>query len=909
MRPAHNPADVPAEPADPREEPREPDRPPPLAAWLIAIATGTADRDAVAGDLHEEFRAIAAAQGRAVARDWYWRQVRTSLLSVLRRRLPHQSSHSGRPLMSLLQDVRFGWRQLKQRPLTTVVAIGSLVCGIALTSTVFSLLDAAVYRPLPVAAPDRLAVVLSQRSTGINHNFSYPDFLDYRTGQRTFDELLASANLPVTIGTAAGTVLAEAELVSGSYFSTLGVPLGEGRPFVEADLAAGARPVVIVSPGMWRAIAGPDVPLDGREVLLNNRAVAVIGIAPAGFHGIVIGRDVRVWAPIAQQPLLDPSGGNLVTRRTVSWLTLLGRLRTGVTREQAASDLNRVEAVLGPAVSRPETRTLLLAPGRQGDSMLPARSRPILELLLGAALLVLVIGTANVAGLLAARAADRQRELAVRTALGATRLRIVRLQLIETALLASIAVAAALAATQWTAQLALPLLGNADTTPALEVGVDWRVTGFVAALGLAAALLAGLAGLSAPGRRRLASSLADGGRAGSDGPVRRRLHDVLVGAQFAMSLALVVTAALLVRTLANVTAIPTGFDIDRIVLVGVDPQAAGYDAARARQYVVDAERRVALVPGVRHVGFGAIVPLGFGGSRATIDVPGYTASPDEDMEINYNIVSPGYVHAMGLALIDGRTLLDSDPASGPVAAVVNETMARRYWRGGRAVNRTFHLGSATGPAFDVVGVVRDVKYRMLREAPEPSFYYSVHRSSRVRAGVLHVRTEGSARALVEPLRRAAAEVDAAVPVTLGHTLRDQRDLNVADERLAMLIGTVLGIAALVMAAVGLFAAMSQAVGRRTREIGVRMALGAAPAQIARATVAQGARVVAVGGAAGVALALGAGQLIEERLYGLAPHDAVSLGIAALVLAGAALAASWAPARRAAHVDPARALRE
>jgi putative ABC transport system permease protein len=304
-----------------------------------------------------------------------------------------------------------------------------------------------------------------------------------------------------------------------------------------------------------------------------------------------------------------------------------------------------------------------------------------------------------------------------------------------------------------------------------------------------------------------------------------------------------------------------------------------------------------------------VMPLGFGGARATLTVAGYMPSPDEDMEINYNIVSPGYFEALGVPIADGRPLRNEDPDAGPIAVVVNETMARRYWADGRALGRLFQFTGSTGPGFEVVGIARDVKYRTLREEANPSFYYSLNRTSRGRSGVFHVRTAGDPRALVEPLRRAVTDVDAAVPMTLAKTLRDQRDANVADERLAMTIGAVLGGAALLMAAVGLFAAMSHAVGRRTREIGVRMALGAAPAGVARLVLRESVGLVALGGVAGLGLALWLGQVIKARLYGIGPYDPVSLIVATCLLGGVALLAAWAPARRAARVDPLDALRD
>jgi predicted permease len=382
----------------------------------------------------------------------------------------------------------------------------------------------------------------------------------------------------------------------------------------------------------------------------------------------------------------------------------------------------------------------------------------------------------------------------------------------------------------------------------------------------------------------------------------------LVVVQFALSLALVVSATLLVRTLENLRSIPTGLDLDHVALLEVDPEAAQYDATRIRQYLGDAASRLRRVPGVRAAGYGRVVPLGFGGSRATVSIPGYQPRPDEDMELNYNVVSPEYFEALGITLVAGRLVDDADTLDGPLAAVVNETMARRYWPTVPAVGREMHFGDDKGPVFQIVGVVRDVKYRMLREDAGPSFYYSLAQSARPHGGVLHVRTAGDPAALVETLRRAIAGVDPAVPVTMARTLRDQVSLNVNDDRAAMTIGLALALAALLLAAVGLYGAMSYAVGQRTREIGVRLALGAAPRHIRGTVLGQGLRLAIIGSGLGIGLGAWLGRLIEARLYGVTPGDLTSFALATGVLTVVALVASWAPARRAMRVNPVEALR-
>jgi predicted permease len=377
--------------------------------------------------------------------------------------------------------------------------------------------------------------------------------------------------------------------------------------------------------------------------------------------------------------------------------------------------------------------------------------------------------------------------------------------------------------------------------------------------------------------------------------------------QFALSLALVVSAALLVRTLMNLRAIPTGFDRHHVALLSVDPEAAQYDVPRLRQYYTDAEARLSAVPGVKAAGYGRVIPVGFGGSRTSITVPGYQPAAGEDMEINFNTVSPGYFSALGISIVAGRPLNDGDVEGRPAVAVVNESMAKRYWPDGPAVGRIFHEGELTDPPIEVVGIARDVKYRMLREEAGPSFYRPMVQR-RPRSGVMHVRTAGDPAALLDTLRKTLAAIDPAVPIAEALTLRQQIDLNVSDERVAMTIGLSLAGAAVLLAAVGLFGAMSYTVGQRAREIGVRMALGAVPRDVRRLVLGQGLRLAVAGSLAGAAIGVGLGRLIEDRLYGVTPVDTISLIVSVALLASVALVASWAPARRASRVDPVNVLR-
>lgn len=888
-------------------------RPPRFAEWLVArsLRSGACDRDAVLGDLAEEFHDMAERRGAPAARRWYWRQTVRSIGPNLARgwrRRPPEQAEAGRGsnlMETLLFDLRYGLRMLNRRRSVTLVAVMSLVVGISLSTVVFSLLNAVLLRPLPVRDPDALGVLLEHRKDGVNHNFSYPDFADYRRAQRAFEDLIAYTQPDVTVRHDAGSLVLAAELVSGEYFDVLGVGARSGRTLSPADDRPNAPPAAVISESLWRQIAG-SAAFSSRTLTINARDFTVVGVIAAPFKGMAIGRDVRVWMPLHAASLLDPRDGIAFNRRTMSWLTVVGRLRDGVSPQSAAADLTAVDAEIARSAARPQPRTLVVVPGRQGDSSLPQTAGGPLKLLFGAAILVLLVSCANVSSLLLARATERQREIAVRAALGAGRARLARLVLVEAMWLAIIGGVIATLAARWLAGLSAPLISNFGEPAALDVSLDWRTFAFVTSVVVIATLFAGLAPLAGVLRASRTASLNEGGRSASAGPSTSRTQRTLLVGQFALSLTLVVVAVLLARTVYNLRTLPTGLDLDHVVLVSVDPAAAQMTPARAASYLAAAQAALEAHPGVTRAGFGRVIPLGFGGSRTTVRVPGYEPAADEDMEINFNTISPSYFDALGIRLREGRGFNEHDTATRPPVLIVNETMARRYWPGRSAVGQRVVV-DAERPPFEVIGVVPDVKYRTLREPSGPSFYLPLAQDGALR-GVLHVRTAGDPRALLQDVRRIVAQVDPSVPATAIRTLRDQAALNMNDERVAMLIGLSLGIAALLLAAVGLYGSISYMVGQRRRELGVRIALGATAGDIRRAVLAQGVRVSCAGAALGVALAVSLTRTLQARLFGVSANDPLTIAIAAGVLTTAALLASWAPARRAANVDPLQALR-
>ena len=497
-------------------------------------------------------------------------------------------------MSSLLQDVRFGWRMARRRPLFTAVALVSLAAGMSAATIVFSLLNAVALRPLPLTKPDDLGLVLERRERGMNHNFSYGDYLDLRGGAQSFADLTAYSAMQAALGRDDGAEMVAGELVAGNYFGTIGATMRLGRGLTESDDRADGPAAVVISESLWRQVGGASTALDDRTIFLNGQPFVVVGVTAAPFQGMQVGRAARFWAPLRFKQVLDPSeGGDPLKRPTASWLTLLGRVRHNVTFAKAADDLNRLEAGLPKTPNRPRTRRFSVLPGRQGDSMLPEVAASPLRLLLGAAGIVLFVACANVAGLLLARSGEREREMALRAALGASWGRLIRLLLAEAAILGVGATAAALLVSAVATRLAVPLLAQWGNAVTLDVSLDWRVLTFAAAMGALATAACGLAPIVVTLRRRLGLSLADGGRSASSGRRRALMRRGLVTTQFALSLALLVVAMLLVRTLHNLRTLPTGFDVDHLAVLEVDPRVAQYSPSRTSAYLDRAAARLA----------------------------------------------------------------------------------------------------------------------------------------------------------------------------------------------------------------------------------------------------------------------------------------------------------------------------
>jgi predicted permease len=754
-------------------------------------------------------------------------------------------------------------------------------------------------------------MVQSRHSQGVSMDFSYPAYMHLREASRdVFDTFVAygSAGVSARIGDGAAMSL-EGEYVSGNFFPDLGVPMRAGRALTPADDRPEAPPALVVSHAFWRRHFA-DAPLAGQTVLINQTLFPIVGIAHASFFGTEIGRVVDFWVPIGQMMAVEQE--DYRARPTLSWLALMARLKPGVGQDAAAARLTPAWIAFYKQLGfQPET--IVLADGSQGDSDLPRNIGAPLRLLMAASLFVLLIACVNVANLQLARAAARRQELAVRAALGAGRARLVSLLLADAVILTVPAgLLALLAAAAWKDR-AGQLIARWGQPVTLAAPIDVRVVLAALAMIVASALIVG--GLSAwlSTRRVPSLALAEGGRSGITGAARTQR--ALVVLQFALSMTLVGGAALLVRTVGQLRGTDLGFTRDA-VLLEVAPGQTGYTRETLPRYYASAFEHVRRVPGVEAVAFAHVMPLDFGGSRSTIEIEGYTPARDEGMEHNVVRVSPGYFEVMGIRMVAGREFDDRDTAAQPVRIVVNETMAKKFWPNGQAVGRHARFFQPPRPGqpavrpydVEVIGIASDVRYRMVREEKRPTYYLSTVQRP-VGFGVIHVRTSSRPEARLGEIERAVTGADPRVPVARAFTLNGVLERNIADERMARSIGIALGIAALVLAATGLYATMAFAVRRRTREIGLRMALGADVSTVRAMILRQGLLLVAAGAAFGLIGAYWAGRALESQLYGITPADTWSLSASAAVLAAAALVAMWMPAARATRVDPVTALRE
>lgn len=810
-------------------------------------------------------------------------------------------------MRTLLADLRYAARLLRRNPLFTGVAVITLSLGIGLNTAVFSAIESLLLRPLPgVAEPDRL-VQLYRSRPGFEYGAnSIPHFVDVRErASDVFEGVTAWTFVPINLSAEGSTRRVVGQIVSADFFNVLGVDITRGRPFVASeDRQPGAHQVVVISQSAWRSMFGGDPSVVGREVVLNGLPYTVIGVAPDGFRGPIPLADVAMWVPLMQLDHIMPGAGPRMEQRGSSFLNVHARLRPGVTMAQARDRMATLVTQLREEHpgSYTEWGIGLVA---QSDAGINPQWRDaqvgLSTVIMAVVLMLLLIACVNVANLFLARARDRWREMAVRLSLGAERGRLIR-QLVTESLLLSLIAGAAGVALAWVVVRGL----NGISLPIdIPIDPDLRLGGPVLLFALALSLVTGLLFGVVPALQATRPSLVPALKGTStSGGSRSRMSRALVVAQMALSLVLLVGAGLFLRSLRSAVEIDKGFTPDNVLLASVDPGLQGYDRARAEEFYRRLTERVRAIPGVRAVGLGEMVPLGLGSQQSDVSVPGYDPAPQEDMSIDYNIVGPGYFAAMGIPLARGRAFTEADDTTAARAIIVNERFVERFLAGDDAIGRTVRT---RGSDRTVIGVVPTGKYRTLGE-PELAFYYLPQAQFWNSAMTIHVRTAGDPASIVPVLRAEVRALDPDLPLADVATMTNYLGITLLPARLAGSVLAAFGVLGLVLAAVGIYGVMAYSVSQRRREIGIRVAVGAAHAQVVGLIMRQGLVLVALGSAIGLLGAVGAWQVVRGLLYGASGPDPVTFVGVPLGLIVVAAVAIWIPALRAARVDPMSVIR-
>ncbi|MBS1791422.1 MAG: ABC transporter permease [Acidobacteria bacterium] len=821
-------------------------------------------------------------------------------------------------MQTLWQDLRYGARMLVKQPGFTLIVVLTLALGIGANGVIFSLVNALLLRPLPVEKPEELAAVYtSDYSSGDFGGSSYPDYVSFRDRNQSFSGMVLYTPQPLSLNLGGANERVFGEIVSGNYFSVLGLRPGLGRGFLpEEDQKPGAAAVAVISHKYWQARFGGDPSVIGRNVKLNGQPFTIVGVAPQNYRGLVRGLAVDWWVPAMMMDQLTPGSQNL-TERGNRGMLIMGRLKPGVSIAQARADFGNIAAQLYREFPqrwetiRKQGRSISLLPESQ-SRVLPQAQMPLTifaALLLSVVGLVLLIACANVANLLLARAATRRKEIAIRLALGAGRGRLIRQLLTESVLLAALGGTIGLLLAVWGADLLMAFKPPVPIPIELNLPLDWRVLGFLAGLSLLTGIVFGLAPALAASRPEVVGALKDeGGGSGSRG----RLRGALVVMQVAVSLLLLICAGLFLRSLQNASSIDPGFNADNLLAMSMDLQLQGYDEPRGNQFSEQLLERVRAVPGIVGASLTNSLPLGLGGGRSGITIEGYSTQQGEDMEIYNSTVSPGYFEALRIPLQQGRAFNAQDRAEAPGAVIINEAFARRYWPGQTPLGKRIQMGFASdgtnnSPYLTVVGVVKDGKYNSLGEDATPYFFRPTTQSY-VSTPTLIVRTTANPADALPAVRSEVEALDKNLPLFDVKTMRQHLGIALLPARLAGGALGIFGLLALMLAAAGLYGVMSNAVAGRTREIGIRMALGADAFGVLRLILQQGMKLVLIGLAVGLGAALALTHLLKSLLFGISTTDPLTFAGIALLLTLVALFACWVPARRATKVDPMIALR-
>ncbi len=829
-----------------------------------------------------------------------------------------------------MTKLRIALRTLLTAPSVTAIAVASLALGIGATVAIFSLFNQILIRPLPVEAPDRLVNLAAPGpkpgSQSCNNAgncdvvFSYSMFRDLEREQDVFSGIAAHRTFGANLAYRGQTMSGAGELVSGSYFPVLGLTPSLGRLISPADdQAVGQSPVVVLSHSYWRERFEESPDAIDETLIVNGQAMTIVGVAPPGFDGTTMGSKPRVFVPITMRGQMQPGFDAFENRRTY-WAYLFARLEDGVSIEQAHSALNvlyggiinEVEAPLQSGMSeqtmeRFKAREALLEDGRRGQSSFHTEAQAPLILLLGVTIFVLLIACANVANLLLARSAARSGEMAVRLSIGANRRQLVTQLLTESCLLAALGGLAGLVVARWTLDLIISLL-PAEEAATIPFVLDGTALFFAGALTLGTGVLFGLFPALHSSRPDLLSTLK--GQAGQPSGARgaARFRTALATAQIALSMTLLISAGLFIKSLINVSRVDLGVNVTNLVTFSVSPELNAYTPAQSGQLFERLEEELVAIPGVSRVSASMVPMVGGNSWGNSVGVQGFEAGPDTDTGSRYNAVGPGYLETLEIPLMSGREFTDSDVSGTPKVAIVNEQFARKFDLGREAVGKRMKVGGGDEMDIEIVGLAQNAKYSDVKAEIPPLFLLPYRQDDDIGSIFFYLRTSIEPESILSRVPPTVAKLDPNLPVDNLRTMEQQVQENVTVDRIVGVLSSAFALLATVLAAVGLYGVLSYTVSQRTREIGVRMALGAAPARVRGTVLRQVGWMTLIGGVIGLAMAFGLARLAQSMLFELEGTDLTVLATATILLSLVALGAGFIPALRASQVDPMRALR-
>ncbi len=830
-----------------------------------------------------------------------------------------------------MHDLRLAVRALRATPVVSLVAALSLALAIGANTAIFSLVNSLLLRALPVKAPQQLAMMTdgTVMSNGtVRRSWTNPIWEQMRSRRDLYDGLFAWSNQRFNLAAGGETLFVEGLWASGGMFDTLGVPAMLGRTFTPADDARGGGPdgaVAVISYSFWQRQFGGAADAIGKHLDLERVGFTIIGVTGPDFFGPDVGRAFDVAVPIGVEPLVRGKESWLDARSTW-WLTVMARLKPGQSVDAGTAAIRGVQPQIREATMPPDWRPsdkdrylkekFTLVPAGTGNSSMRQRyERPLLTLLVVVSL-VLLIACANIANLLLARATARRHELSVRVALGASGWRLARQLLCESFVLAGSGAAAGMLLASWASRLLVRQLSTQTNTVFLDLSPDWRVLAFTIGVTVATALLFGtVPALRASGVAPM-DALKEQGR-GTSSDSRAGLASGLIVAQVALSLVLVVAAGLFMRTFSSLSGLHLGFDRDRVLLVTINAQRTEIPPADRLATFERIRQRVLAVPGVASAAVSLVTPVSGSTWDNRVDISDGVDLPERERQSNFNAITPGWLTTFGTPLIAGRDIADGDRKGTPSIVIVNQAFARKFLNGASPIGHTVTIGGAGPggePPREIVGVVGDAVYRALREPVPPTMYVPLAQLDESRRPApasmsVSVRSAtGNPALLARSVSAAITGVNRDLALTF-RPLADQVNASLTQERLVAMLAGFFGALALLLAALGLYGVTSYAVSRRRTEIGIRMALGAAPGGVVRMVLSRVTLLVGIGVAVGGAVSVWASKFVETLVYGLEPRDPATLAGAAVVLAAVGAIAGWLPAHRASRIDPAEVLRE